>query len=151
MVSLRSRCSRNLGTHMHKKWWCLARVTDFLSCISYFSCSSHVASLVRLTLVNNISQSSPINLGSFIYRWINNYNWSLIKNPKQHLSNRSDLSVGSVWLFVRINYEISADCQIFFYPCKHFNNNMKSTALILHDTLAQSLINSLLTPKFGYS
>lgn len=103
MVSLRSRCSRNLGTHMHKKWCCLARVTDFLSCISYFSCSSHVASLVRLTLVNNISQSSPINLGSFIYRWINNYNWSLIKNPKQHLSNRSDLSVGSVWLFVRIN------------------------------------------------
>ena len=151
MVSLRSRCLRNLGTHMHKRWWCLARVTDFLSCISYFLRSSHVASLVRLTLVHNISQSSPINLGSFIYRWINDYNWSLIKNPKQHLSNLSDLSVGSVWLFVRINYEILADCQIFIYPCKNFNNNMKSTALILHDTLAQSLINSLLTRKSGYS
>ena len=55
---------------MHKKWWCLARVADFLSCISYFLRSSHVASLVRLTLVHNISQSSPINLGSF-YSWIN--------------------------------------------------------------------------------
>ena len=143
MVGLRSRCLRNLGTHMHKKWWCLARVTDFLSCISYFLRSSHVASLVRLTLVHNISQSSPINLGSFIYRWI---------NDQKSLANLSDLSVGSVWLFVRINYEILANCQIFFYPCKNFNyNNLKIAALILHDTLAQSLINSLLTRKSGYS
>ena len=81
-----------------KNGLCLARVTDFLSCISYFLCSSLVASLVRLTLVNNISQSSPINLGSFIYGWINGYNSSLIENPKQHLSNQSDQSVGSVWL-----------------------------------------------------
>lgn len=57
----------------------------------------------------------------------------------------------SDYYFVRINYEILANCQIFFYQCKHFNNNLKIAALILHDTLVQSLINSLLTRKSGYS